>query len=389
MGLSLTFTAIPMLNLDTLTLAMTLLAYPSITPLDAGCQDFIGKQLQSLGFKVEHIPYGKVSNLWARHGQGNPVLVFAGHTDVVPTGPLEQWSSPPFEPTVKDGYLYGRGAADMKGSLAAMLTATSQFLAQHPQHRGSIAFLITSDEEGPGIDGTQRVIELLKKRGEKLNWCIVGEPSSEVQIGDVIKHGRRGSLSGHLKVLGKQGHIAYPQLADNPILASLPGLQALHSEVWDQGNQDFPATSWQVSNIQAGTGAGNVIPGELNVQFNFRYSTAVTAEQLIARLENILNKYHLHYHIDWNHSGLPFLTPPGDFLDTCSKVIKDLTGKPPTLSTAGGTSDGRFIAPTGCQVIEIGPVNDSIHQINERVKINDLNILSNIYLQIMVKLLHG
>lgn len=373
--------------LDTLTLAMTLLAFPSVTPHDAGCQNFIGKHLEGIGFKLEYLRFGEVNNLYARHGSEGPVLVFVGHTDVVPSGPEQQWTSPPFEPVVRDGYLYGRGAADMKGSITAMLAATEQYLKKYPKQRGSIAFLLTSDEEGPAIDGTQKVVELLQKRGEKFDWCIVGEPSSEKQIGDVIKNGRRSSLSGHLKIIGKQGHIAYPQKADNPILNSLSALQELRDTVWDHGNDNFPATNWQISNIHAGTGAGNVIPGELEVQFNFRYSPEVTAETLEKRVAAILHKHHLRYELTWNNSAQPFITRQGDFINTCVNIIQNITGIKPKLSTSGGTSDGRFIAPTGCQVIEIGPVNASIHQIDERVNIEDLKILKEIYFQILVKML--
>lgn len=373
--------------LDTLTLAMTLLAYPSVTPHDAGCQNFIGKHLEDIGFKLEHLRFGEVDNLYAQHGNEGPVLVFVGHTDVVPSGPEQQWTSPPFEPVVRNGYLYGRGAADMKGSIAAMLTATEQFLTKYPKYHGSIAFLLTSDEEGPAIDGTQKVVEQLQKRGEKFEWCIVGEPSSEKQVGDVIKNGRRGSLSGHLKIIGKQGHIAYPQKANNPILSSLPALQELRETVWDQGNENFPATSWQISNIHAGTGAGNVIPGELEVQFNFRYSPEVTANALEKRVVAILEKHHLHYELTWNNSAQPFITQQSDFINTCVDVIQNMTGTKPKLSTSGGTSDGRFMAPTGCQVVEIGPVNASIHQIDERVKVEDLKTLESIYFQILVKML--
>ena len=371
----------------TLELTKKLIQSASVTPEDAGCQTLLASHLKPLGFTIESLRFGEVDNLWARRGTAAPLLVFAGHTDVVPTGPLAQWTSPPFIPTVRDGFLYGRGAADMKSSLAAMVIACENFIKQFPDHPGSIAFLITSDEEGPAINGTRKVIEHMQARHEKLNWCIVGEPSSEQQLGDTLKIGRRGSLNGRLKIYGKQGHIAYPHLADNPIHRSLAPLALLCDTHWDDGLDNFPATSLQISNINSGTGATNVIPDDLEVLFNFRYSPAVTAQELQQKVTTILDQRHFRYDLSWKLSGEPFLTDSGKLLDATCAAIQEVTGLIPQLSTGGGTSDGRFIAPTGCEVIELGPCNDSIHQIDERVRVDDLEPLARIYEEILVRLL--
>ncbi len=371
----------------TVTLACDLISRPSVTPDDAGCQDLLADRLAPLGFMIERLRYGDVDNIWLRRGNRGPVLAFAGHTDVVPTGPEERWDSPPFTPTFKDGYLYGRGAADMKGSLAAMITAIERFLTKHPGHKGSIALLITSDEEGPAVNGTQKVMETLESRNEKIDWCIVGEPSSTEKTGDVVKNGRRGSLTGELTVKGHQGHVAYPHLADNPVHRATPALTELAETVWDEGNEFFPATSFQISNIHAGTGAGNVIPGELDVMFNFRFSTEQTDQQLRERTEETLKKHNLEYDLNWTLFGQPFLTSEGPLIDATVAAIRDITGMNTQLLTTGGTSDGRYIAPTGTQVVELGPCNATIHQVNECVKADDLDILSNIYEQILVNLL--
>ncbi|MEN8176463.1 MAG: succinyl-diaminopimelate desuccinylase, partial [Pseudomonadota bacterium] len=331
--------------------------------------------------------FGEVDNLWARRGGTGPVLCFAGHTDVVPSGPWEDWCCPPFHPEVRDGLLYGRGACDMKGALASMITATETFVAAHPDHRGSIAFLITSDEEGPAVDGTVRVVETLEARGEKIDWCLVGEPSSHRQLGDVIKNGRRGSLNGRLRVLGKQGHVAYPQLARNPVHLAAAALAELAAEEWDQGNEHFPTTSFQISNINAGTGATNVVPGTLEVLFNFRYSTASTHEGLKQRVTQILDRHALDYEVEWSLSGMPFLTPEGDLVEASRQAIRDTAGIETQLSTTGGTSDGRFIAPTGAQVVELGLLNATIHQVNEHIPAIDLDRLSAIYVRLMELLL--
>jgi succinyl-diaminopimelate desuccinylase len=372
---------------QTLLLAQDLIARRSVTPEDVGCQEILIRRLQPLGFKIERLQYGQVTNLWARRGDAAPLFVFAGHTDVVPSGPLQHWHSDPFEPSVRDGKLYGRGAADMKSSLAAMVVATEEFLRQNPQHQGSIGFLITSDEEGDATDGTVKVMEHLSKRGEKIDWCLIGEPSSTTRTGDVVKNGRRGSLSGTLCVRGQQGHVAYPQLADNPIHRAAAALTELCATEWDRGNADFPPTSFQISNIHAGTGATNVIPGELLVQFNFRYSTETGHEQLQARVEKLLQRHNLNYKLDWNLSGKPFLTRDGDLIDAVIAAVKTVTGMTTELSTAGGTSDGRFIAPTGAQVVELGPRNASIHKIDEHVEVADLPILTSIYQQVLKRLL--
>lgn len=376
-----------MSNSATLALSIELLKRPSITPLDYDCQTIIAKRLEKLGFKIEKMRFEDVDNLWARKGTTGPLFCFAGHTDVVPTGELAAWQSDPFEPEIRDNKLYARGSADMKTAIAAMLTATERFLEKYPQHQGSIAYLLTSDEEGPSINGTVKVIETLEARNEKIDWCLVGEPSSTEKLGDVIKNGRRGSLNGVLTIQGKQGHIAYPHLANNPIHLAMAALNELCQEVWDNGNAYFPATSFQISNIHAGTGATNVIPDTLSVTFNFRYSTEVTAEQLQQRVNAILAAYQLDYDIIWTLSGLPFLTPVGELVNAARQAIKQVTNRETTLSTSGGTSDGRFIAPTGAQVIELGVLNATIHQINEHVDIADLELLSAIYEYILYALL--
>ena len=371
----------------TLALLQSLIARPSITPDDAGCQQVLIERLSAIGFVCETMQFGEVTNLWARRGNAPPVLAFAGHTDVVPTGPLDAWLSDPFKPEIRDGYLYGRGAADMKSGIAAMVTACERFIEKHPNHSGSIAFLITSDEEGPATEGTVKVIDTLEKRGEKIDWALVGEPSSSSSVGDIVKNGRRGSIGGTITINGIQGHVAYPQLADNPIHKCIPALNELCAIEWDQGNEFFPPTSFQISNINAGTGATNVIPGQICILFNLRYSTELNHQTIISILENILSKHQLDYSIDWDHSGLPFLTAEGELVKAAQQSIKQITGLDTELSTAGGTSDGRFIAPTGAQVLELGPVNATIHQINECIKVSDLDILSNVYQGMLQRLL--
>jgi len=371
----------------TLELTEQLIARASVTPTDGGCQELMAERLARAGFEVERLRYGNVDNFWARRGSGGPVLCFAGHTDVVPTGPLEEWHSDPFKPTIRDGMLYGRGAADMKSGLAAMITATEEFVRAHPRHRGALTFLITSDEEGPSVDGTKRVVETLRERGERIDWCIVGEPSSESRVGDTIKIGRRGSLSGRLTVHGVQGHIAYPQLADNPVHAFAPALAELASREWDQGNEHFQPTSFQVSNLTAGTGAPNVIPGELKARFNLRYSPVQTLEQLKATVEEILTRHGVRFTLEWYVSGEPFYTPPGALSNAASVAVRTVTGAQPAFSTGGGTSDGRFIAPLGAQVVEIGVVNASIHKINESVRVEDIDSLHAIYVLLLRHLL--
>ncbi len=371
----------------TLELCKELVSRQSTTPNDAGCQPLLAERLGKLGFTAEYLHFGHTENLWLRRGTASPLLAFAGHTDVVPTGPEENWTFPPFEPTIKDGMLYGRGTADMKGSIAAFVTACERFIEQYPEHQGSIAFLITSDEEGPATEGTVKVIETLEARGEKIDWCLVGEPSSSQKVGDIVKNGRRGSLNGYLTVKGKQGHIAYPHLAQNPIHLLVPALNELCQIEWDQGNEDFPPTCFQVSNLNAGTGATNVIPGTAEVMFNFRYSTEVTHEQLQQRVEAILNHHGLNYDLTWELSGKPFRTRSGALVDAVKTAIESVTGYQTNLSTSGGTSDGRFIAPTGAQVIELGPINATIHQIDERVSVKDLDTLSSIYQNVLAQLL--
>jgi succinyl-diaminopimelate desuccinylase len=364
---------------NTLELAQQLIARRSLTPQDEGCLPLIGARLEPLGFELEMMRYGDVDNLWARRGSGGPVVCFAGHTDVVPTGPVEKWHSDPFTPTVRDGMLYGRGASDMKGSLAAFVTAIERFVAAHPEHNGSIALLLTSDEEGIAVDGTVRVVEALQARGEKLDYCIVGEPTSVSKTGDTIKNGRRGSLSGTLTVKGIQGHIAYPHLVKNPIHMAAPAIAELASTTWDNGNEYFPPTSWQISNIHGGTGAANVVPGTVEIMFNFRFSTASTVDGLQSRVHGILDRRQLEYDLKWELSGKPYLTPHGNLVDAVGAAIKQVTGIETELSTGGGTSDGRFIADICPQVIELGPLNATIHKIDECVSVADLDALSEIY----------
>jgi succinyl-diaminopimelate desuccinylase len=371
----------------TLELSRALIERPSVTPDDQGCQQLLAERLQPLGFIIEHLRFGDVDNLWARRGSSKPLFVFAGHTDVVPPGPLHEWATPPFEPVIRDGCLYGRGAADMKGSIAAMVTACERFITEHADHRGSIAFLITSDEEGPSVNGTVKVIDLLRTRNEQIDWCLVGEPSCRNQIGDTIKNGRRGSLNGVLEIRGKQGHVAYPQLADNPIHRAAPALAELAAVEWDAGNEFFPPTTFQISNIKAGSGTENVIPGLLKIMFNLRFSTASTADSLRLRVDEILTRHGLNYEIAWKLSGEPFLTPAGELVDAARAAIQSTVGIDTLLSTSGGTSDGRFIAPTGAQVVELGPVNATIHQINECVKAAELDKLTVIYEKILKQLL--
>ncbi len=363
----------------TLELAQALISRPSVTPDDQGCQDILIEQLQPFGFTPEKMRFGDVDNLWLRFGDSKPLFCFAGHTDVVPSGPESSWRFPPFEPTIHEGQLYGRGSADMKGSVAAFITAVQRFLANHPNPRGSIAMLITSDEEGPAVDGTVKVIEALEARGEKIDWCLVGEPSSTERLGDVIKNGRRGSLGAVLTVIGKQGHVAYPHLAENPVHMAAFALAELSNTLWDEGNAHFPPTTFQISNIHAGTGATNVIPGEMEVQFNFRFSTELNPEQIKQRTEEILRRHNVNYRIEWNLSGMPFLTAEGKLVDAVSAAIRNEMGFDTELSTAGGTSDGRFIAPTGAEVVELGPLNATIHQVDEHVSVDDLDRLSSIY----------
>ncbi|MDO2947379.1 succinyl-diaminopimelate desuccinylase [Aeromonas simiae] len=372
---------------DVIDLAKELIRRPSVTPLDEGCQTLMGERLAALGFTLEPMVFEDTTNLWARRGSTGPLFCFAGHTDVVPAGPLEQWRTPPFEPTIESGMLYGRGAADMKGSLAAMVVAVERFVAAHPDHQGSIAFLITSDEEGPFINGTVRVVDTLEARGEKITWCIVGEPSSTALVGDVVKNGRRGSLTGDLLIKGVQGHVAYPHLADNPIHRATPALAELAATEWDRGNDFFPPTSFQIANINGGTGASNVIPGELQVQFNFRFSTESTSEGLKQRVKTLLDRHGLNYELTWTLSGEPFLTGTGALLDATVAAIAEVNGQRPRLLTTGGTSDGRFIAPTGAQVIELGPVNATIHKINECVQASDLDLLTDMYQGVLERLL--
>ena len=372
---------------DTLELSLQLLRQPSVTPIDHDCQNIMAERLAKIGFNIENMRFDDVDNLWARRGTESPVFCFAGHTDVVPTGQLDAWNSDPFLPSIRDGKLYGRGSADMKTALAAMVVASERFVKKHPNHTGSIAFLITSDEEGPSINGTVKVVETLEARNEKMTWCLVGEPSSTHQLGDIVKNGRRGSLNGVLTVQGKQGHVAYPHLAQNPIHLASKALNELCEVIWDNGNEYFPATSFQISNIHSGTGATNVIPDTLEVTFNFRYSTEVTADILKQRVMKILDQNQLNYHIDWTLSGLPFLTPVGELVTAAKKAIKNVTNVDTTLSTSGGTSDGRFIAPTGAQVLELGVLNATIHQINEHVNVADLEPLAEIYEQILENLL--
>jgi len=372
---------------STLSLTESLLRRPSVSPEDHGCLDLICERLAPLGFRNERLRYGPVDNLWATRGSGRPVLCFAGHTDVVPTGPREEWRTDPFEPVIRDGFLYGRGAADMKSGLAAMVTAVERFVARQPTHRGTLAFLLTSDEEGPAVDGTRRVVQVLEARGHKIDWCVVGEPTSHGRLGDTIKIGRRGSLSGRLTVHGVQGHIAYPHLADNPVHAFAPALAELTARRWDEGNDYFQPTSFQVSNIAGGTGAPNVIPGELKVRFNLRFSTEQTVETLQRAVLEILDRHRVNYTLEWHVSGLPFLTPPGQLTEAVASAVRHVLGHAPQFSTTGGTSDGRFIAPTGAQVVELGVGNATIHKVNECVRVEDIDALSQVYERVMQQLL--
>jgi succinyl-diaminopimelate desuccinylase len=371
---------------DTLNLAKQLINEPSVTPDDKDCQKIIAKRLEKLGFKIEKLKYGEVDNLWARLGTKAPLMVFAGHTDVVPVGDESKWQTPPFKATVKDGFLYGRGSADMKGSIASFIVALEQFLETNSDFKGSIGLLITSDEEGPAINGTVKVLEFLEQQNQKIDYCIVGEPTANNKVGDVIKNGRRGSLNGTLTVTGKQGHIAYPQLAKNPIHLITGALDDLCYEVWDEGSEYFEATQFQVSNIHSGTGVTNVIPNSIEVVFNFRYNDNQSFDTLTTRVENKLSEFDLNYEIDWQHSGEPFVTPKGILVDACVKAIKDVMDIDTELSTSGGTSDGRFIAPYGVEVVELGPTNATIHQIDECVLIEDLENLTKIYQKILHEL---
>ena len=375
------------LDAETLALAQQLICAESVSPDDAGCQVLMAEYLSALGFRIESMPFGDVDNLWALHGDGTPLFVFAGHTDVVPPGPLDDWHTPPFAPTIKDGLLFGRGAADMKGSLAAMLTACRRFLAAHADHPGTIGFLITSDEEAAALNGTRRVIEELQSRGTHIDWCLVGEPSSNLVLGDVVRCGRRGSLNAQLSIKGVQGHVAYPTEALNPIHSALPALAKLVDIEWDAGNDAFPPTSLQISNIHSGTGTNNVIPGEMQLLLNFRFSTASSEASLRQRTETLLQDHGVDYEINWSLSGLPFLTSGGELIPAVQQVLAARLGIVTELSTSGGTSDGRFIAPTGTQVVELGPRNNTIHKINECVATADLIELSHIYSDILEQLL--
>ena len=372
---------------ETIELAKDLISRASLTPEDKGCQLVMIKRLEKVGFTIHSLPFGGVENFWATHGSSGPVFAFAGHTDVVPVGIESQWQTKPFEPTIIDGMLYGRGAADMKGSLASMLVATEGFVTENPNHPGTIGFLITSDEEGPAINGTVKVVEYLQKNNQKVDYCLVGEPSSTKTLGDVIKNGRRGSLNAFLTIKGKQGHIAYPQLANNPIHLAVPALNSLCDEAWDNGNEYFPATSFQFSNIHSGAGVTNVIPGEIEVVFNFRYSTETTHEQIKTRVLEILDEHQLDYDIEWQHSGLPFLTPRGALVNACVDAIRAVNGVETELSTSGGTSDGRFISQMDTQVVELGPLNATIHQVNECVSVDDLENLTVVYRQVLQNIL--
>jgi succinyl-diaminopimelate desuccinylase len=371
----------------TLELARELIARRSVTPEDGGCQEFLSARLARIGFALEPVRRGEVRNLWARRGETRPLLCFVGHTDVVPTGPLEKWDSDPFVPTERDGKLFGRGASDMKTSIAAFVVAVEDFLANHPSHKGSIALLITSDEEGPAVDGTVKVVELLKGRDERIDYCLVGEPTCVARLGDTIKNGRRGSLSGVLRVKGVQAHIAYPHLGRNPVHLAAPALTELGAAEWDQGNESFPPTTWQISNIHGGTGADNVTPGELEIKFNFRFGTASTAEGLKRRVHAVLDRHKLEYRLDWTLSAVPYLTPRGKLVDALSAAIRDVTGEAPDVSTTGGTSDGRFIAGICSEVVEFGPLNASIHKINENVDLAAIEPLREIYLGLLKRLL--
>jgi len=371
----------------TLRLTEELIARASVSPVDGGCQELLIARLEAIGFQVEKLRFGPVDNFWAKRGDGGPLFCFAGHTDVVPSGPIDDWRTDPFSPVIENGMLYGRGAADMKSGLAAMLTASEEFVHRYPSHRGSIAFLITSDEEGPSVDGTRRVVEVLRERGQAIDWCLVGEPSSERALGDTIKIGRRGSLSGRLTVHGVQGHIAYPQAANNPVHAVAPALAELTSYTWDHGNEHFQPTPFQISIISAGTGAPNVTPGEVKARFNLRYSTEQTVDRLKATVEGILRKHQVNFSLEWFVSGYPFLTTPGELSTAACRAVQEQLGMVPKLSTGGGTSDGRFIAPLGAQVIELGVVNESIHKVNECVRVDDLERLRSVYFRTLELLL--
>ena len=370
-----------------ISLAKDLISRQSVTPEDAGCQDVMIARLEQLGFTIETMVFEDTTNLWARRGSEAPLFVFAGHTDVVPAGNPDKWHTPPFEPTIIDGYLHGRGAADMKGSLACMIVAIERFLAEHPDHKGSIALLITSDEEGPFINGTTRVIDTLEARNEKIDMCIVGEPSSTREVGDVVKNGRRGSITGDVVVKGIQGHVAYPHLADNPVHRAMPALAELAATTWDNGNAYFPPTSFQIANLSAGTGASNVIPGEFHVQFNFRFSTELTVDDIKRKVHSVLDAHGLDYELKWTFSGHPFLTDKGTLLEAVVSAIEEVNHQQPELLTTGGTSDGRFIARTGAQVVELGPGNATIHKVNECVKVADLEKLTDMYQKVLEKAL--
>ncbi|MEL0609951.1 succinyl-diaminopimelate desuccinylase [Vibrio echinoideorum] len=375
-----------MTDSPTLALAKDLISRQSVTPEDVGCQDLMIERLKALGFEIEVMVFEDTTNFWARRGTEAPLFAFAGHTDVVPAGPVELWDTKPFEPTIVDGFLHGRGAADMKGSLASMVVAVEQFIAKHPDHTGSIGFLITSDEEGPFINGTVRVVEALMARGENIDMCIVGEPSSTEYVGDVVKNGRRGSITGDLTIKGTQGHVAYPHLANNPIHSSLLAINELATTEWDKGNDYFPPTSFQIPNVSAGTGASNVIPGEFNVQFNLRFSTELNNDIIVERITAILDKYDFEYDLKWTFNGDPFLTDAGSLLDAIVDAVGHVNDVKPALLTTGGTSDGRFIARMKGQVVELGPVNATIHKVNECVKVADLEKLTDMYERTLVNL---
>ncbi len=375
------------MSTTSLDLALQLLSIDSVTPQDKGCQSLICERLDKLDFNCEQMQFAEVTNLWARRGDSAPLFVFAGHTDVVPPGPIDHWHSDPFKPEIRDGFLYARGAADMKTSIACMVVACERFIKENPNHKGSIAFLLTSDEEGPAIEGTVKVVETLEQRGEKIDWALVGEPSSLQTVGDEVKNGRRGSIGGRLRAKGTQGHVAYPLLADNPIHRIMPALTELITKEWDRGNDYFPATTFQISNIHAGTGAVNVIPGEIIIDYNFRYSTCLTEDDIKQQTKVILDSYTLNYDIEWMSTGQPFITSPGELLDATRQAIKDVTGLEARLSTAGGTSDGRFIAPAGAQVVELGPTNESIHKVNENIRVEEIETLTKIYQGVLNNLL--
>jgi succinyl-diaminopimelate desuccinylase len=372
---------------ETLELAKSLISKASVTPDDKGCQSIMIERLKKIDFEIHPLKFGDVDNFWATRGNGGPLFAFAGHTDVVPAGNEDAWNTKPFEPTIKDGFLYGRGAADMKGGLASMVTATENFVKENPNHNGTIAFLITSDEEGVAINGTVKVMDYLKENNQKIDFCLIGEPSSTNITGDVIKNGRRGSLNGEINVQGQQGHVAYPHLAQNPIHLIAPALSELCKQEWDNGNEYFPATSFQISNVHSGGGVTNVIPGEAKVMFNIRYSTETTKEELKSKVHEILDLHKLDYSVDWSHSGYPFLTPKGELVSACISAVKETKEITPELATSGGTSDGRFIAQEGTQVVELGPVNATIHQVNESVLVQDLEDLSRIYSKVLTKIL--